>query len=67
MASGGWFGTEQIPHFDGGLFDNRLHSINGEPVRSADEVGAALGKDSGRVEVKVKRGDATHSAVIERR
>ena len=22
MASGGWFGTEQIPHFDGGLFDN---------------------------------------------
>lgn len=46
---------------------DRLQSINGEPVRSTDEVGAALGKDSGRVEVKVKRGDATHSAVIERR
>ncbi len=46
---------------------DRLQSINGEPVRSTEDVGVALGKDSGRVEVKVKRGDATHSAVIERR
>jgi S1-C subfamily serine protease len=36
-------------------------------VRSTDDVSAALGKDNSRVEVKVKRGDATHSAVIERR
>jgi serine protease Do len=46
---------------------DRLQSINGEPVKSTGDVAAALGKDSGRVEVKVKRGDATHSAVIERR
>lgn len=46
---------------------DHLQSINGEPVRSTDDVSAALGKDNGRVEVKVKRGDATHSAVIERR
>ena len=46
---------------------DRLQSINGEAVRTSDDVSAALGKDRGRVEVKVQRGDATHSAVIERR
>jgi hypothetical protein len=30
-------------------------------------VARALGKDSGRVEVKVDRNGSTHSAVIERR
>ncbi len=46
---------------------DRLQSINGVAVRGVADVAAALGKDAGRVEVKVKRGDATHSAVIERR
>ncbi len=46
---------------------DHLQSINGEQVRSTDDVSSALGKDNSRVEVKVKRGDATHSAVIERR
>ncbi len=46
---------------------DRLQSINGEKVQSTADVAGALAKDSGRVEVKVKRGDATHSAVIERR
>ena len=46
---------------------DQLQTINGEPIRSARDVAAALGKDAGRVEVKVKRGSATHSAVIERR
>lgn len=46
---------------------DRLQSINGEAVQSAADVARALGKDGGRVEVKVQRGTATHSAVIERR
>lgn len=46
---------------------DRLKSVNGEEVRSAADVGRALAKDPGRVEVKVQRGNATHSAVIERR
>lgn len=44
-----------------------LQSINGEAVRDSNDVAAALARDAGRVEVKVKRGSATHSAVIERR
>ena len=46
---------------------DRLQSINGEAVKSSDDVSRALSKDPGRVEVKVQRGTATHSAVIERR
>ncbi|MBA3547441.1 MAG: PDZ domain-containing protein, partial [Nannocystis sp.] len=46
---------------------DRLKSINGEAVKSAADVGRALARDPGRVEVKVQRGNATHSAVIERR
>jgi serine protease Do len=46
---------------------DRLKSVNGEAVKSAADVARALAKDSGRVEVKVQRGGATHSAVIERR
>ncbi|HEY0136824.1 MAG TPA: trypsin-like peptidase domain-containing protein [Nannocystis sp.] len=46
---------------------DQLQTINGEAIRSTADVAAALGKDSGRVEVKVKRGSASHSAVIERR
>jgi len=46
---------------------DRLQTINGEAIRSNADVAAALGKDGGRVEVKVKRGSASHSAVIERR
>ena len=46
---------------------DRLKSVNGEAVKSAADVSRALAKDPGRVEVKVQRGAATHSAVIERR
>ena len=46
---------------------DRLQSINGEAVKSAADVSRALARDPGRVEVKVQRGNATHSAVIERR
>ena len=46
---------------------DQLQTINGEAIRSNADVAAALGKDRGRVEVKVKRGSASHSAVIERR
>lgn len=46
---------------------DKITSVNGEPIRSPSDVARALGKDSGRVEVKVDRGGATHSAVIERR
>ena len=46
---------------------DKITSINGEPMRSTDDVARALAKDSGRVEVKVDRNGATHSAVIERR
>ena len=46
---------------------DRLKSVNGEAVKSAADVSRALAKDPGRVEVKVQRGNATHSAVIERR
>lgn len=46
---------------------DKITSVNGEPVRNPSDVARALGKDSGRVEVKVDRGGATHSAVIERR
>jgi serine protease Do len=46
---------------------DKITSVNGEPVRSPADVARALGKDSGRVEVKVDRNGATHSAVIERR
>ncbi len=46
---------------------DQLQTINGEAIRSTADVAAALGKDSGRVEVEVKRGSASHSAVIERR
>jgi len=45
----------------------RSRRSNGESVRSPADVARALGKDSGRVEVKVDRNGATHSAVIERR
>jgi serine protease Do len=46
---------------------DRIVSVNGEPVRSPQDVARALGKDGARAEVKVERGAATHSAVVERR
>jgi serine protease Do len=46
---------------------DRLQSVNGEAVKGAADVARALARDPGRVEVKVQRGNATHSAVIERR
>ncbi|MCA9691406.1 MAG: trypsin-like peptidase domain-containing protein [Myxococcales bacterium] len=44
-----------------------ITSINGDRVRSAPDVAAALGRDRHRVEVAVQRGSSTHTAVIDRR
>lgn len=44
-----------------------LQSINGQPIARVEDVARALGRDQHRVEVEVKRGQATHSAVIEQR
>lgn len=46
---------------------DQLESINGEAIRTTQDVAQALNKDRQRVNVRVKRGNSTHSATFERR
>ncbi len=46
---------------------DRIKEINGETIRSRDDIGRALAKDRARVEVTVEREGSTHTSVIERR
>lgn len=48
------------------LAGDELVSVNGVAVGSVGDVATGLGKDLGRVEVKVRRDGGTHTAVIER-
>jgi serine protease Do len=43
-----------------------LEEVNGEKIRSAEDVRRAVAKDKGKVSVRVRRGDGTHSATIQR-
>ena len=44
-----------------------VESINGEPIRATEDVARALSRDRHHVEVTVRRGSATHTAVMDRR
>ena len=44
-----------------------IESINGQDIRVTEDVARALSRDRHRVEVTVKRGSTTHTAVMDRR
>ncbi len=46
---------------------DQIKEINGDRIRSRDDIGPALAKDRRRVEVTVERDGSTHTSVIERR
>jgi type II restriction/modification system DNA methylase subunit YeeA len=47
MSTGGYFGVEKIPHFDGGLFDDEVLDLDAEGLRV---LGRLTGLDWGSIE-----------------
>jgi serine protease Do len=43
-----------------------IEEVNGQKIRSAEDVRRAVAKDGSKVSVRVRRGDSTHSATIQR-
>jgi len=43
-----------------------IEEVNGEKIRSAEDVRRAVSKDTSKISVTVRRGDGTHSATIQR-